>query len=139
MTHPVSVWGNPPALRHFSMWGRQCRDMMDKTPAWAQVKGNRKLRRTGWGPEALKDMKEVSGKLSPVGGGKGPVPFAPLSGNMVPIVVLYFIAHPSSGPIVPGAGKGKGKGGVKGGVDSDSSDSAPEIAMGKGKGKQDCV
>ena len=126
------------------MWGRQCRELLDKTLAWAQVKGNWKCRRTGWGPEALKEMKEVSGQLAPVGGGKGPVPFAPLSGNMVPIVVLFCIANPDSGPAIPGVGKGKGrgkgkgkgKGGVKGGGDSDSSDSAPEIAVGKGKGKE---
>ena len=24
MSHHVSVWGNPPALKKFSMWGRQC-------------------------------------------------------------------------------------------------------------------
>ena len=64
------------------MWGRQCRELLDKTVAWAQVKGNWKCRRTGWGPAALKEMKEVSGQLAPVGGGKGPVPFAPLSGNI---------------------------------------------------------
>ena len=34
MSHPVSVWGNPPALSHFSMWGRQCRELMDTTLAW---------------------------------------------------------------------------------------------------------
>ena len=136
MSHPVSVWGNPPALSHFSMWGRQCRGLMDKTPAWAQVKGNRNCRRTGSGPEALKEMKEVTGQLVPVGGGKGPVPFAPLSGNMVPIVVLFSIATPDSGPVIPGVGKGKGKGKGKGGGDSDSSDSAPEIAVGEGKGKE---
>ena len=105
----------------------------------ALVKGNWKCRRTGWGPEALKEMKEVSGQLATVGGGKGPIPFAPLSGNMVPIVVLFCIANPYSCPVIPGAGKGKGKGkgkgGLKGGGDSDSSDSAPEIALGKGKGK----
>ena len=60
-------------------------------------------------------MKDVSEKLAPVGGGKGPVPFAPLSGNMVPIVVLYCTANPDSGPVIPGAGKGKGKGGGRGG------------------------
>ena len=37
MTHPVSVWGNPPALSYFSMWGHQCRVLMDTTLAWAQV------------------------------------------------------------------------------------------------------
>ena len=141
MNHPVSVWDTPPALSHFAMWGRQCRELPDKTLAWAQVKGNWKCRRTGWGPEALKEMKQVSGQLAPAGGGKGPAPFAPLSGNMVPIVVLFCIANPDSGPAIPGVGKGKGKGkgegkgGVKGGGDSDSSDSAPEIAVGKGKGK----
>ena len=138
MSHPVSVWDSPPALSHFAMWGRQCRELLDKTLAWAQVKGNWKCRRTGWGPEALKEMKEVSGQFAPVGGGKGPVPFAPLSGNMVPIVVLFCIANPDSGPAIHGVGKGKGKGkgGVKGGGDSDSSDSAPKIAVGKGKGKE---
>ena len=141
MSHAVSVWGNPSALSHFSMWGRQCRELMDKTLAWAQVKGNWKCRRTGWGAEALKEMTEVSGQLATVGGGKGPVPFAPFSGNMVPIVVLFCIANPDPGPVIPGVGKGKekgkGKGGVKGGGgDSDSSDCAPEIAVGKGKGKE---
>ena len=110
---------------------------MDKTLAWAQVKVNWKCRRTGWGPEALKEMKDVSEKLAPVGGGKGPDPFAPLWANMVPIVVLYCIANRDSGPVIRGAGKGKWKGGLKGGVgDSDSSDSDAEIAPGKGKGKE---
>ena len=111
MSHTVSVWGNPPALKKFSMWGRQCRELLDLTVAWAQVKGNWKCRRIGWGPEALKEMKDVSKKLAPAGGGKGPVPFPPLSGNMVPIVVLYCIANLDSGPVIPRAGKGKGKGG----------------------------
>ena len=110
MSHPVSVWSNPPALNIFSMWGRQCRELMDQTVAWAQVKGNWKCRRTGWGPEALKEMKDVSEKLAPVGGGKGPVPFAPLSGNMVPIVVLYCMANPDSGPVIPGLGRVRGRG-----------------------------
>ena len=110
MSHPVGVWDTPPALSHFAMWGRQCRELLDNTLAWAQVKGSWKCRRTGWGPAALKEMKEVSGQLAPVGGGKGPVPFAPLSGNMVPIVVLFCIANPDSGPAIPGVGKGKGKG-----------------------------
>ena len=115
MSHRVSVWGNPPALSHFSMWGRQCRELMGKTLARAQVKGNWKCRRTSWGPQVLKEMKEVSGQLAPVGGGKGPVPFAALSGNMVPIVVLFCIANPDSGPVIPGVGKGK-EGGEGGGV-----------------------
>ena len=108
----------PPALSHFAMWGRQCRELLDKTLAWAQLKGNWKCRRIGWGPAALKEMKEVSGQLAPLGGGKGPVPFAPLSGNMVPIVVLFCIVNPDSGPTIPGVGKGKGKvkGKGKGGV-----------------------
>ena len=110
MSHPVGVWDTPPALSHFAMWGRQCRELLDNTLAWAQVKGSWKCRRTGWGPAALKEMKEVSGQLAPVGGGKGPVPFAPLSGNMVPIVVLFCIANPDSGPAIPVVGKGKGKG-----------------------------
>ena len=112
MSHPVSVWGNPPALKSFSMWGRQCRELMDKTLAWGQMKGNWKCRRTGWGPEALKEMKDVSEKLAPGGGGKGPVPFAPLSANVVPSVVLRCIANPDSGPVISRAGKGKGKGGA---------------------------
>ena len=142
MSHPVSVWDTPPSLSHFAMWGRQCRELLDKTLAWAQVKGNWKCRRTRWGPQALKEMKEVSRRLAPVGGGKGPVPFAPLSGNMVPIVVLFCIANPDCGPAIPGVGKGKGKGngkgkgGVEGGGDPDSSDSAAQIAVGKGKGKE---
>ena len=114
-SHPVSAWGSPPALKIFSMWGRHCRELMDKTLAGARVKGNWKCRRTGCGPEALKEMKDVSEKLALVGGGKGPVPFAPLSANMVPIVVLYCIANPDSGPVIPGTGERKGKGGVKGG------------------------
>ena len=51
------------------MWGRQFRELLDTTLAWAQVKGNWKCRRTGWGPAALKKMKEASGQLAPVGGG----------------------------------------------------------------------
>ena len=77
MSHPVSVWDTPPALSHFAMWGRQCRELLDKTPAWAQVKGNWKCRRTGWGPEALKEMKEFSGQLAPVGGGQRACPLCP--------------------------------------------------------------
>ena len=75
------------------------------------MKGNWKCRRPGWGPEAVKELKDVSEKLAPVGGGKRPVPFAPLPGNMVPIVVLYCIANPDSGPVFPVAAKGKGRGG----------------------------
>ena len=72
---------NPPALKNLSMWGRQ-------------------------------EMKDVSKKLPPVGGrGKGPVPFARLTGNMVPLVVLYCIANPDSGLGIPKGGKGKAKGG----------------------------
>ena len=66
MSHPVSVWGNPRALINFSMAGCQCPELLDKTLAWAQVKGNWKCRRTGWDPEALKEMKDVSEKLAPV-------------------------------------------------------------------------
>ena len=59
------------------MWGRQCRELMDKTLAWAQVKGNWKCRRNGLGPEALKEMKEVSGQLAPVWGGQRACPLCP--------------------------------------------------------------
>ena len=53
MSHPVSVWGNPPALKNFSMWGHQCRELMDKTLAWAQVKG------IGWGFPYMGPLKET--------------------------------------------------------------------------------
>ena len=41
MSHPVSVWGNPPALKKFSMWGRQCRELMEKN--FAMGPGEREL------------------------------------------------------------------------------------------------
>ena len=97
------------------MWGRQCRELLDKPLPRASVKGNWNGRRTGSGPTALKEMKEVSGQLAPVGGGKGLVPFARLFGNMVPIVVLFCIANRDSGRAIHGVGKGKGKGKGKGG------------------------
>ena len=130
---PCECVGHPPALSHVSMWGRHCRELMDNTLAWAQVKGNWKCRRSGWGPEALKEMKEVSGQLAPVGGGKGPVPFAPLSGNMVPIVVLFYIANPDSGPVIPGVGKGKVKGG---GVIQTLQTLPQRLQWGRGRGRR---
>ena len=33
ISHPLSVWGNPSALKNFSMSGRQCRELMDQTLA----------------------------------------------------------------------------------------------------------
>ena len=33
MSHLVSLWGNPPALKIFSIRGRQCRELMDQTLA----------------------------------------------------------------------------------------------------------
>ena len=108
MIHPVSVWGNPPALSHFSMWGRQCRELMDKTLAWAQVKGNWKCRRTGWGLEALKEIKEVSGQLAPVGGAKGLSPLPPCRATWCLLWYYHF------GPVIRGVGQGKGKGKGKG-------------------------
>ena len=81
MSHPVSVWGNPPALKNFSMWGRQCRELPDQTLAWAQVKGSWKCGSTCWGPEALKEMKQVSEKLAPVGGGRRACPLCPPLGQ----------------------------------------------------------
>ena len=91
MSHPVSVWGNPPALKKFSTWGRQCRESMDKTLAWAQVKGNCKCRRIGRGLEALKEMKDVSHKLVPVGAGaKGVFPLLPSRPTWCPL--WYFTA-----------------------------------------------
>ena len=85
MSHPASAWGNPRALKIFSIWGRQRRELMDKTVVWAQVKGNWKCRRIGCGPEALKEMKDVSEKLAAVwvggGGGQRAFPLCPTLGQ----------------------------------------------------------
>ena len=113
VSHPVSVWDTPPALSHFAMWGRQCRELLDKTLAWAKVKGNWKCRRTRGGPEALKEMKEVTRQLAPVGGGKGPVP-PPSPATWCPL--WYFVASRTlilallSLVWVRGKGRGRGRG-----------------------------
>ena len=65
--------------------------MFDRAAAWVQTPGNVTLRRTGWGPAVLKKIQKVATKLPPVGG-KGPVSFAPLTGNMVPLVMLHQLA-----------------------------------------------
>ena len=39
----------------------------------------------------LKEITKVARELPPVGG-QGPVPFAPFTGNMVPLVMLHRIA-----------------------------------------------
>ena len=114
MSHPVGVWDTPPALSHFAMWGRQCRELLDKTLAWAQVKGSWKCRRTGWGPAALKEMKEVSGQLAPVGGAKGLSPLPPSPATWYPL--WYFFASRTltlallSLVWVRGKGRGRGRG-----------------------------
>ena len=53
--------------------------------------GKLTLQHTGWAPAVLKEFSKVAKELPPVGG-KGPVPFAPLTGNMVPVVMLHHIA-----------------------------------------------
>ena len=65
--------------------------MFERATAWVQTPGNITLRCTGWGPAMLKEIWKVARDLPPVGG-KGLVPFAPLAGNMVPLVMLHQIA-----------------------------------------------
>ena len=115
MSHAMSVWGNPLALKNFSMWGRQCRELMDKTLAWAQVKGNWKCRRTGWGPKDLKAMKGVCEKWAPVGGSKGPVPFAPLWPTWCRLWYFAALRILIMAVLSLGRVRGRGRGGVKGG------------------------
>ena len=84
----------------------------------AQTPGVLKPRRTGWGPEVPQELQKVARELPPVGG-KGSVPFAPLSWNMVPLVLMHQIViarqvEPEPEPQSPGGkggkgGKGKGK------------------------------
>ena len=59
--------------------------------AWVQTLGNLSLRCTGWAPGVPKEIAKVARELPSVGG-KGPVPFAPLTGNMVLLVMLHHIA-----------------------------------------------
>ena len=66
MSHPVGGWDTPPALGHFAMWGRQCRELLDKTLTWARVKGSWKCRRTGWGPAALKQGADSRAHFGPL-------------------------------------------------------------------------
>ena len=53
--------------------------------------GNISLKRTGWGHAVLNEFQKVATELPHVGG-KGPVPFAPLTENMVSLVMLHQIA-----------------------------------------------
>ena len=62
--------------------------MFDMATSWVETPGNLTLRRTGWAPAVLKHFAKVARDLPPVGG-KGLVPFAPLTGNMVPLVMLH--------------------------------------------------
>ena len=90
LQHPTTEWAKPP-LRKFAMPRRECRAMFDAAPSWVKVPGNIALRRTGWAPSVRKEFAKVAEEVPPVRG-KGPVPFAPIIGNMVPLVVLHQIA-----------------------------------------------
>ena len=111
---------------------------MDQTLAWAEVKGNSKCRRTGWGLEALREMKDVSGKLARVGWGQRACPLCPPSrATWCPLWYFTALRIMIVALLSLGRVRGRGRGGVKGGGgDSDSLDSDPEIAMGKGKEKE---
>ena len=93
LQHPTRKSPKPPSLKHFAMPGRECRDMFERAAPWMQTTGNITLRRTGWGPSVLKEIQKVARDLPPVGG-KGPVPFAPLTGNIVAVgLVCTHIVH----------------------------------------------
>ena len=65
--------------------------MFERVAAWVQTPGNITLRRTGWGPAMLKEIRKVAAELPPVGGQRVS-PFCPLTGNMFPVVMLQQIA-----------------------------------------------
>ena len=71
--------------------------MFDAAASKVKLPGNVGLRHTGWAPTLLKEFAKVAEELPPVGG-KGPVPFAPLTQNMVPLVVLHEIATATPSP-----------------------------------------
>ena len=62
--------------------------MLDMAAAWVATPGSLTLRRMGRAPAVLKEFVKVATELPPVGG-KGPVPCAPLTGNMFPLVMLH--------------------------------------------------
>ena len=64
--------------------------MLDAAASLVAVPGNLALRRIRLAPTLLKSAK-VAEELPRVGG-KGPAPFAPLTGNVVPLVALHHIA-----------------------------------------------
>ena len=80
------------------MLGRECRATFDHASSWVVTTGNLTLRRTGWAPTVLKEFAKVAKELPPMGG-KGPLPFAPLTGNMFPLVMLCCFA--SATPLSP--------------------------------------
>ena len=84
---PQQSGGAPPPLSRFAMPGRECRAMFDACASWVKVPGNMKHWRTGWAPSVLKEIAKVAEELPPVGA------FAPLTGNMVPLVVLHQVAN----------------------------------------------
>ena len=89
-TSAVGVARATPPLKNVAMLRRECRAMFDMVTAWVQTPRNLSLRRTGWAPSVVKDITKVAGEL-PGCVGKGPVPFAPLTGNNVPAVMLHQI------------------------------------------------
>ena len=67
--------------------------MFNNCASWVKAPRNMKHRRTGWDPTVLRQIAKVAQELPPFGeGGAGAVPFAPLIGNIVPVVVLHQIA-----------------------------------------------
>ena len=84
LEHPTSEWGRPPPPPP------QDGAMLNACAEWVKVLGHMKKRRTGWASTVLKEFAKVAEELPPVwGGGKGPMLFAPLIENMVPMVVLH--------------------------------------------------
>ena len=102
LQHPTGEWPKLHPLKNFAMPRRECRAMFDGAASWVATPGNLTLRRTGWAPAVLKEFTKVARELPPVGG-KGLVPFAHLTGNMVPLLMLRHIA-------IMGEGKGESEG-----------------------------
>ena len=74
--------------------------MFEACAECVKVPGHMKKRRTGRAPTCLEEFAMVAEALPPWGGGggKGPLPFAPLTGNMVTMVVLHQLATRDSPP-----------------------------------------
>ena len=87
LQHTTRAWSKPPCLRMFAMPGRECRAMFEGQQCGCQCLGTLPSG-TAWGPVVLKEIQKVAPNMLPVGG-KGPVPFAPITRNMGPLVMLH--------------------------------------------------